>query len=276
MSDLRKLVTDPDYLSAIQYHNSGNLSARILLHQNFSTGAQNWYEFVLDLAHVRSGERVLEIGCGNSMLWRGNHARLPENSVFYLSDLSPGMVRDGALMMKHDKRFHHLCLNGMAISFPDASFDLVIANHMLYHVPSVEQVLSEIRRVMKPGAHFLAATNGIDHMQDLDILLEKFSKRLKGRHGMGEKFNLQNGEKQLRSFFGKIQLHLYTSDLWVTDADILTEYAYSTPLVTEALGTEGRSQMRAFFQKRINRLGGIYIRKQTGVYLAQVDPGSTK
>lgn len=271
MPDLNKIKTDPDYLSNVQYQNSGNLSSRIQIHQRFSTGQQNWYEFVLEFARIKAGMKVLELGCGSCALWRGSYVRLPESASFFLTDLSCGMALEGHLALASDKRFAHLTMNSMDIAFADGSFDLVIANHMLYHVPSVARVLAEARRVMKPGALFMAATNGPEHMRDLDLLLGKFSKRLIGKHGMESAFNLLNGEKQLREVFTTIELHLYTSDLWVTDASLLTNYAYSTPLVVENLGNEGRTEMRAFFQRRIDRFGGISIRKETGVYLARVE-----
>lgn len=39
----------------------------------------------------------------------------------------------------------------LAMSFPDASFDLVIANHVLEHVADDAKALSEIHRVLRPG-----------------------------------------------------------------------------------------------------------------------------
>ena len=54
-------------------------------------------------------------------------------------------------------------------------------------------------------------------------------------------------------------------------ADVGHHDAYSTPLVKENLGTEGKTEMSAFFQRRIDHYGGIQIRKQTGVFLAR-DP----
>jgi SAM-dependent methyltransferase len=162
-------------------------------------------------------------------------------------------------------------MDSMNVTFPAVTFDLVVANHMLYHVPSIPQVLRQVSELLTPGGRFMAATNGPEHMIDLDILLEKFSQRLDKSHGMSSNFNLLNGEKQLREFFSKIELHLYSSDLWVTNAQLLTNYAYSTPLVKEKLGNEGKPEMTTFFQRRIDHYGGIVIRKQTGVYLAK-DP----
>ena len=40
----------------------------------------------------------------------------------------------------------------MALSYADRSFDLVVTAETLEHVPDVERALSEIRRVLKPGA----------------------------------------------------------------------------------------------------------------------------
>ena len=270
MSDLFQLQNDPAYLSSNQYYDSGNLSARILIHQKFSTGTLPWYDFIFDLARIKPGMKVLEIGCGSSALWRGTMNRLPESTFFALTDLSHGMAQDGKKGLKEDRRFGFLAMNSMETCFEPESFDLVVANHMLYHVPSVREVLGEVTRLMKPGAVFMAATNGPEHMIDLDLLQEKFSKKLAGRHGMSSRFNLVNGEKQLREFFNYIELHIYPSDLWVTDAALLTSYSYSTPLVIETLGDKGKPEMTAFYKRRINHYGGIMIRKETGVYIARL------
>jgi hypothetical protein len=79
---------------------------------------------------------------------------------------------------------------------------------------------------------------------------------------------LLNAEASLREFFCNIELHLYSSDLWVTNAQMLTNYAYSTPIVKQSLGNEGKTEMTAFFQTIIDSKGGIAIRKESGIYLA--------
>ncbi len=271
MQDPTAYRNNSQYLSTRQYQDSGNLSSRIQIHQKFSTGQQNWYDFVFELAAIKAEANVLELGCGSGLLWRYGMNRLSETNRIALSDLSPGMIKDAANALLGDTRFHFVCMDSMNVSFPAASFDLIIANHMLYHVPSITQVLGQVSELLKPGGRFMAATNGPEHMIDLDLLLEKFSHKLDKSHGMSSDFNLLNGEKQLRQFFSTIELHIYSSDLWVTNAQLLTNYAYSTPLVKEQLGSEGKPEMTAFFKRRIDHYGGILIRKQTGVYLAK-DP----
>ena len=269
MSNQTNHSNNPKYLSTKQYKDSGNLASRILIHEKFSTGQQPWYDFVYEMAEIKPDDTVLELGSGPAALWRANLNRLHENNRIVLSDLSLGMLKDSSTILTKDRRFQFVCMDSMSIAFPPASFDLVIANHMLYHMPSVSQVISQAAKLLKSGGKFMAATNGPDHMVYLDRLLEKFSRRLDKPHSMSSGFNLLNGEKQLREFFSEIELHIYSSDLWVKNAQLLTNYAYSTPLVKENMGDEGKLEMMAFFQRRIDHYGGISIRKQTGIYLAK-------
>ncbi|WP_084767053.1 class I SAM-dependent methyltransferase [Clostridium nigeriense] len=37
------------------------------------------------------------------------------------------------------------------INFPDETFDVIIANHMLYHIPDLQKALYEVKRVLKTG-----------------------------------------------------------------------------------------------------------------------------
>jgi 2-polyprenyl-3-methyl-5-hydroxy-6-metoxy-1,4-benzoquinol methylase len=47
-----------------------NLSARIGLHQRFSTNPESWYAWLLRQLELAPGVRVLDIGCGNAALRR--------------------------------------------------------------------------------------------------------------------------------------------------------------------------------------------------------------
>ena len=41
------------------------------------------------------------------------------------------------------------------LPFADGVFDVVMANHILYHVPDMESAIAEMKRVLKPGGHLL-------------------------------------------------------------------------------------------------------------------------
>ena len=58
-------------------------------------------------------------------------------------------------------------LDAQALPFADGSFDSVIANHMLYHVPDRQKTYAEVRRVLKPEGRFYAATMSRDNMKQV-------------------------------------------------------------------------------------------------------------
>ena len=55
-------------------------------------------------------------------------------------------------------RPHHQKVDAEALPFPDHSFDLIIANHLLEHVSQPRKALSEFHRCLKPGGVLVAQT----------------------------------------------------------------------------------------------------------------------
>ena len=49
-------------------------------------------EWVFEHLHIKEGMKILEIGCGNGLLWETNIRRLPSNLEICLSDYSEGML----------------------------------------------------------------------------------------------------------------------------------------------------------------------------------------
>src|SRR2546430_14213021 len=127
---------------SLQYATSTNLSARIALHQRCSTNAYGFQRWVFDRLALAPGARVLEIACGTGSLWRENADRMPEARLV-LSDFAMAMLETTKQAVR-EARFVNCALPDLP--FADGRFDVVIANHMLYHVTAREQALREIRR----------------------------------------------------------------------------------------------------------------------------------
>ena len=58
----------------------------------------------------------------------------------------------------HPQREGHVALDVEALAFDDASFDLVLCNHVLEHVASPERALAELHRCLAPGGLLIAQT----------------------------------------------------------------------------------------------------------------------
>src|SRR5215216_6982425 len=161
--------TDQQYLKTDQYKDSSNLDTRALIHRRFSTNSYGWFTWVFDtLLKLPGNARILELGCGHGLLWKENASRIPAAWNITLSDLSSGML-DAAWrnLVVTGRAFQFKEIDAQSISFKEGSFDAVIANHMLYHVPDRQKGLAEIRRVLKPNDHLFATTIGKNHLKEI-------------------------------------------------------------------------------------------------------------
>jgi SAM-dependent methyltransferase len=157
-----------------------------------------------------------------------------------------------------------------ATHLEDSLFDIVIANHMLYHVPNIETALKEVQRILKPNGIFYAATNGNSHMKEIYLFVKEFDSSLPFIKPVNSKhFGLENGEKVLRNSFKRVQLLKYESNLRVTNVQDLADYIFSIDTgFGDALNKQGRyDQFISFLESKKNAQGYIHISKDSGMYV---------
>lgn len=223
---------------AEQYRTPANLQARIQLHERFSTNPHRWPHWVFDHLQAPAAARLLEIGCGPGGLWAENRDRIPAGWRLLLTDLSPGMVQQAARTLAGLDHVLFGVADAQTLPFADSTFDLVLANHMLYHVPDRARALAEIHRVLRPGGRFYAATNGKNHMAKIRELAQQFAPQAAGQVGLHERFTFEQGNEEIGRVFGTVHLHRYENRLMVTDADALADYMLSGTPVLVPDGTQ--------------------------------------
>ena len=221
--------TDPTYLKRNQYRDSSNLSVRANLHQDYSTNPKNWQQWVYEQLDLPGDARVLEIGCGPGYIWRENLPSLQTTWQIILSDLSEGMLEEAREALSGNSSISYTVIDAQDISFPESFFDIVIANHMLYHVPDIPRTLNEFRRVLKPGGCLYAATNGRGHLAEFHTWKARyFQNEFSGDwENPADRFGLENGETQLRQWFSKVNLFPYLDQLSIPDMDPIVNYLKS-------------------------------------------------
>src|ERR1041384_6143858 len=100
--------------------------------------------------HVTSSGRVLDLGCG-----RGGVVELFWRDVKIAAGLDP----DPSSLSEH--RSHGMPVIrgvGERLPFVDESFDLIVCLWVLEHVRDPADLFAEVRRVLRPGGHFVFLT----------------------------------------------------------------------------------------------------------------------
>jgi len=257
-------MSDPEYLRGEQYRDSSNLNARADLHIRFRTNMiQTWFGWLFDHYRVPSQARLLEIGGGPGRLWVHNLNRIPAGWIITLSDFSPGMVDEQRENLSGSGQFTFEVIDAQSIPYPGGTFDAVIANHMLYHVPDRPRALAEIRRVLKPGGRLQAATNGNTHLHEIPDLVRRSGLALPDRLGFNNPFMLDDGAEQLAPFFADVTMERFENSLAVTEAEPLAAYILSTA------GTVDPAPLIAFLREELARSGGVIpITTDGGLFIA--------
>jgi ubiquinone/menaquinone biosynthesis C-methylase UbiE len=189
-----------------------------------------------------------------------------------LTDLSPGMVEQARanLAEQNAGQFEFDVIDAQAIPYAEASFDAVLANHMLYHVPDRPRAISEIRRVLKSDGHLFAAANGQHHMAELWAMVLQAAGADRGANRSELHFGLENGGEQLAAWFTYVERRDYPDSLLVTEAEPLIAYAASSELWGVQGDAEATRLLAQHIQQQLAREGVIRITKNSGMFVARV------
>jgi len=255
-----------------QYATAQNLNARASLHALFSTNKQGWNNWVFQQYGLRPDMSILELGCGNGGIWQGRADEI-RGVKLLLSDFSAGMLDAARENTRGLPGVSYAQIDAQEIPRPDASFDMVIANHMLYHVPDIERALGEIARTLKPGGRLCATTLGEGNMPELTGLLHRFDPAIDfAQDAITRAFGLESGRARLRKHFTHVELRRYEDSLHVTQPQPLIDYVLSSRgigNVNDVVAGEKAARFARYIEEIIEREGAIDITKDAGMLLAQ-------
>lgn len=181
-------LDDNDYVRD-QYHGTEKLDTRSSVWRDDVPG-QSPQDVALEAVRECLPRQVLEVGAGKGRFAARLKAELGCEVI--ATDSSPAMI-GASRNLGVDAREADV----RNLPFEDATFDVVVAAWMLYHVNPLDQALREIVRVLRPGGRLVAVTNGRDHLSELWNWVQEQHEE--------PPFSVENGEEQLRPYFAVLE-----------------------------------------------------------------------
>ncbi len=273
--------TDRQLLTERAYATDDKLSIRHRTHELYTVPQIDFTKWVLDCITWRGDEVVLDIGAGPGLYFGPVRARIPHGKLV-AGDLSFGMVRRqrenylvaGSSLLNADAQ---------ALPFPESVFDVVLANHMLYHVPDLDRALTEIRRVLKPTGVLVAATNSEHNMPEFTTLFRRalllvtnfaHDRQFGPVLNTAGPFTLENGLGRLAKHFYAVARYDIPSTLVFPEVEPVMAYLDSMRDLGEGQLPEGITweQFMDVMSQQVRRLigyaGKLVVNKLSGALVA--------
>ena len=262
---------DQTYLRQDQYRDGSKLSDRAQLHVKYSSASVAWFPWVSRQVEWPVEARVLEVGCGTGWFWVEAAPSLPDDLDLTLTDLSAGMVHEAlgrVLGRGRHRRIAGYVADVQDLPSTDREFDVVVANHMLYHVPEPPRAVRELARVLRPDGTVVVATNGQGHLAELWEVRDEVFGAESGRW-FTEVFGIDNGATMLCEQFDDVEWRPYTDRLICRHADDVLTFLLSCP-PGETAGPEQLAHLTQVVQARFDAGGGVLeVAKETGVFVCR-------
>jgi SAM-dependent methyltransferase len=118
----------------------------------FAHATSGFVGALLDAARVAAGMQILDLACGPGLVAGAARGR---GAVPIGLDFSAVMI---ALARAAHPGIRFEEGDAEAVPFPDGSFDAVVANFGIHHVPDPVRALTEARRVLRPGGRMAFTT----------------------------------------------------------------------------------------------------------------------
>lgn len=218
---------DDEALVREQYACEDNLRARQAIYDEYE--GERAPDVVFEEIAALAPRRVLEVGGGPGELAERMMQELGAEVTFV--DISPRMVE-----LTRERGVDAQVGDVQELPFADGVFDTAVAAWMLYHVPNLDRALSELSRVLSPGGHLVAVTNGERHLRELrDLFGPDFR----------SSFTRENGAELLLRHFAVIRRRDIDGAVTIRERDAVVAYRDSMMTSDKSLPLEVELPLRA-------------------------------
>ncbi|HEY4200638.1 MAG TPA: class I SAM-dependent methyltransferase [Devosiaceae bacterium] len=259
--------------NAQQYADSRKLAARARLHQEYTVTEVPWFPWVAGQLPLGPGDSVLDIGCGPGWFWAAAANVVPDRLHLTLADQSAGMIEEA---VRRCEALRLASVEGQQadagrLPFADASFDVVVAMHMLYHVADPAAGIAEMFRVLKPGGTLAVTTNGAGNLREMYALTTVLGSAPVDPSAVT--FGYDIAQRLMGLQFGNVGMTEHPASLRVTEAEDVFLALTSYPPGDGASQSQLKA-LREAIDAAFGRGNGVLeIHKEAGLFLSRKTTG---
>jgi SAM-dependent methyltransferase len=147
--------------------------------------------------HPIGGGAVLDVGCGTGEMTARLAAKYPDATFVGIDLEEPHLERARSRCAELGSRVRFQAGDALNMPFDGETFDFVVCRHLLQAVPDAGRVMSEIRRVLRPGGrmHLIAEDYGMLHCHPTELEADQFWQVLPWRYQAAAGCDLHIGRK---------------------------------------------------------------------------------
>jgi SAM-dependent methyltransferase len=216
-----------------------------------------------------AGGPIIELGFGSGWLLDAVAEAYPSCELHGL-DMSAAMAR-AAADASHGAR---VVVGDMErLPYADAAFDGIATCWTLYFMRDIDAALEEMRRCLRPGGVFVAATVAADNMWEFEEMSQAAQREALGRDpapDIGAGFDLGNGGAYVGRHFAGVELVEWRGELVVESVDdVLALWPNYGPQLEGEDGARARTAFERIARQRFEAERVLRMRRHSGAFVGR-------
>lgn len=140
-------------------------------HRNFRRAEE--CTIILRWLNPRSGEKILDVGCGEGYL---SEKIASCGALVKAIDLNPKAIASARTRVKNE-RLEFREVDAAQLDYPEAFFDKIVSFCVIEHFVDDEQVLRQLARMLKPGGRLVFSADSLSNPGIAENEREKHRRR---------------------------------------------------------------------------------------------------
>ena len=218
---------------------------------------RGWSRWIYERADIKSGESVLDAGCGWGNLWHFNEERYAPDMQVTLVDFHNTHADEFATRVKDKEQFQFIWGDLNEVDYPK-KYDCIFLNHVIFYLDNPTKTYTRLKSFLNPDGRMITTWGGLLLAENLMSLLCEYApeeqKKIKA-HFAELKKEMEQREKELKQVYGEVALHKYPAVLHFETAKEMVDYLEPVAKKWGVNIADGMTSFEKFLEEKFKEAG---------------------